>query len=177
MLPIGRRVPPAQLLIDLITSTWGRPAGIVCDRFRLDELRDAKVPCRVDSRVTRWSEASYDIRALRRAAQDGPFSIEQGSRSLLAASLSVALVKSDDAGQRSGWSKNPVNNTARDDVAAAVSPWSLAPFRDPSSGNRKPVRRSTWLSRVSHLSTRNIQLWRFFPCMFTSRYGRLLVWH
>ncbi len=55
----GLRVPPPSMLVELISKTWGQPASLICDRFRLDELRDAGVPCRVVPRVTRWSEASY----------------------------------------------------------------------------------------------------------------------
>ena len=116
----GRRVPSADLLISLITSTWGKPASIICDRFRLDELRDARVPCRVVPRVTRWSEASFDIRSLRAKVEDGPFSVDPGSRSLLEASLSVATVKSDDQGSVR-LVKRTSNNEARDDVAAAFT--------------------------------------------------------
>ena len=114
----GLRVPPARRLVDLIKSTWGRPASVVCDRFRLPELRDAQVPCAVIPRVTRWSESSFDIRALRARVKDGPFSISPDSKSLLAASLAVAMVKSDDAGSVR-LIKEGFNNTARDDVAAA----------------------------------------------------------
>ena len=104
--------------MQLISETWGRPAGLICDRFRLDELRDAGVPCRVVSRQARWSEASYDIRALRSRTKDGPFAVSQCSRSLLAASLAVAKVRNDDQGS-TRLVKNDTNNTARDDVAAA----------------------------------------------------------
>ena len=114
----GLRVPPTKMLMQLIKKTWGRPAGLICDRFRLDELRDAGVPCSVTARVTRWSEASYDIRALRSNTVDGPFSVAECSRSLLAASLSVAMVKNDDAGSFR-LMKRGHNNKARDDVAAA----------------------------------------------------------
>ena len=114
----GLRVPPTKMLMELIKKTWGRPAGLICDRFRLDELRDAGVPCSVTARVTRWSEASYDIRALRSNTVDGPFSVAECSRSLLAASLSVAMVKNDDAGSFR-LMKRGHNNKARDDVAAA----------------------------------------------------------
>ena len=116
----GLRVPPASLLVSLITETWGRPASLVCDRFRLDELRDARVPARVESRVTRWSEASYDIRSLRSHTKDGPFAIDPSSRPLLEASLSVAIVKNDDQGSVR-LVKKDTNNTSRDDVAAALT--------------------------------------------------------
>ena len=38
----GLRVPTAGQLVELITSTWGTPASLICDRFRLDELRDTR---------------------------------------------------------------------------------------------------------------------------------------
>ena len=49
-------------------------------------------------RVSRWSEAAFDIRSLRKLAADGPFTVAEPSRPLLAASLSVALVENDDQG-------------------------------------------------------------------------------
>ena len=49
-------------------------------------------------RVTRWSEASEDIRALRKMLADGPLACEESSRLLVAASLSAAMVKNDDQG-------------------------------------------------------------------------------
>ena len=33
-------------------------------------------------RITRWSEAAYDIRAVRSKVKDGPFSVAMESRSL-----------------------------------------------------------------------------------------------
>ena len=75
--------------------------------------------CRVIPRVTRWSEASEDIRALRSIAADGPLACEASSRDLIAASLSVSMVKNDDQGSVR-LTKNK-NNTARDDVAAALT--------------------------------------------------------
>ena len=115
---VGLRVPPAKMLMELIKKTWGRPSGLICDRFRIDELLDAEVPCRVIPRVTRWSESSFDIRALRSKTKDGPFAVAQCSRSLLAASLAVCTVKNDDAGSVR-LIKKGTNNTSRDDVAAA----------------------------------------------------------
>ena len=116
----GLRVPKPAQLVELITQKWGRPSRVVCDRFRLDELADAQVPCRLESRVTRWSEASYDIRALRKASQDGPFTVAPDSRALLEASLSVAIVRGDDQGSVR-LVKRTRNNESRDDVAAALT--------------------------------------------------------
>ena len=114
----GLRVPPTRLLMKLVKETWGQPASLICDRFRLAELHDAGVPCRVIPRVSRWSEASFDIRALRSKTKDGPFAVAKCSRSLLAASLAVAKVRNDDQGS-TRLVKRDTNNTARDDVAAA----------------------------------------------------------
>ena len=67
----------------------------------------------------RWSSAAEDIRALRRMAADGPLACEESSRALVAASLSAAMVVNDDQGN-TRLKKKGTNNTARDDVAAAL---------------------------------------------------------
>ena len=115
----GLRVQPPAQLVDAIRQEWGRPKVIVCDRFRLNELRDCSAGIPLEPRVTRWSDAASDIRALRKLARDGPLSVAEGSRLLLAASLSAAVVQSDDAGN-TRLVKRGTNNTARDDVAAAL---------------------------------------------------------
>ena len=69
----GLRVPPPRLLWERVRDAWGHPRMVLCDRFRLNELRDAvggRTP--LFPRRTRWSEASADIRALRHLAKDGP---------------------------------------------------------------------------------------------------------
>ena len=119
MLADGLRVPKATMLIDAIRQRWGVPEVIVCDRFRLDDLRDTNPGCRILPRVSRWSESSTDIRSLRRMAKDGPLSCEKASKRLLTASLAAALVANDDAGN-ARLIKRGSNNTARDDVAAAL---------------------------------------------------------
>ena len=118
----GKRVPPVGLLVREIYERWGRPARIICDRFRLAELQDEIGPSGpfIEPRQTRWSEASEDIRALRKMTKDGPLSVEKGSRSILQASLSVAFIKNDDQGSFRLVKKMPGNNTARDDAAAAL---------------------------------------------------------
>ena len=116
----GLRVQPPAHLVQAIRETWGPPGSIICDRFRLPELRDAAGPgVVIVPRVTRWSEASFDIRALRKCAADGPFAVAENSRPLVGASLAAALVKNDDQGSVR-LIKRGSHNTARDDVAAAL---------------------------------------------------------
>ena len=116
----GLRVPRPGQLLDMIRG-WN-PAVLVCDRHRVDELRDAGGRFRIAPRVTRWSEAAEDIRALRRYAADGPLSVEPGSRSLIAASLAVATIRSDDMGNFR-LVKGDSDNKSRDDTCSA---WVLA---------------------------------------------------
>lgn len=116
-----RRVPRVSVLVDKLMK-W-RPTSITCDRFRLAELEDAvaaRVP--VLPRGQRWSEASEDIRSLRRQALDGPLSVDESSRGLLAASLAAAKIESDQQGSLR-LIKSSRSNCGRDD---AVVSWVLA---------------------------------------------------
>ena len=113
-------MPSPATLVEWICDRWGIPARITCDRHRLGELQDAVGrTCPVEGRVTRWFEAATDIRSLRKGVRDGPFSIDKGSVDLVAASLSVAFIKSDDQGN-TRLAKDGKHNRARDDVAAAL---------------------------------------------------------
>ncbi len=113
----GLRVPPVGMLVELVAD-W-HPRGIVCDRFRLPELQDCNPPCPVKAINMLWSEQTQYVRALRREALDGSLSVAPGSRKLLTASLSVALVEHDTSGN-TRLKKRGTNNEARDDVAAAL---------------------------------------------------------
>ena len=116
----GLRVQPPAALWAMITEAWGKPLMVVLDRFRLAEFEDAvKRGARLEPRVSRWSEASFDIRALRQMALDGPLAVDEGSQALLATSLSQAMVKSDDQGNVR-LVKKGFNNTSRDDVAQGL---------------------------------------------------------
>ena len=116
----GLRVQPPAALWDMIRTTWGKPLMVVLDRFRLAEFEDAvKRGARLEPRVSRWSEASFDIRSLRQMALDGPLAVDVGSRQLLATSLSQAMVKSHDQGNVRLVKKGS-NNTSRDDVAQGL---------------------------------------------------------
>ena len=114
----GLRVQLVSQIADLIGEHWA-PRLVVADRFRAAELQDAVSFCEVSPRVSRWSEAAQDIRALRGFIKDGPFAIEGESAKLLTVSLAKAIVKSDDAGNTRLAKLDPSNSSARDDVAAA----------------------------------------------------------
>ena len=138
----GLRVPSPTQLFEWICETWGVPVKIVCDRHRLGELQDAvNRTCPVEGRVTRWFDAATDIRALRKGVRDGPFSIDEGSRALLIASLSVAYIKNDDQGN-TRLAKDGKHNRARDDAAAALL-LAAGAFERASSS---PVRKLSYAS-------------------------------
>ena len=129
----GLRVQKPAQLWDAIRERWGTPVSVICDRFRLADLQDAIGDvCPIEPRVTRWSEAAADVRALRQFAKDGPFTIAEPDRPLLAASLSVCQVKSDDQGNTR--IAKGSNNTARDDVGAALALAAGAYWRAENQG-------------------------------------------
>ena len=115
----GLRVQPPAQLAALITETWGRLAGIISDRFRINELADTGLTG-LEPRISRWSESSEDIRSLRKMAKDGPLSVDPGSAALIEDSLGVAMVANDNSGNVRPL-KRGSNNTSRDDVAFALT--------------------------------------------------------
>ena len=129
----GLRVVPPAALVDRIRA-WS-PGAIVCDRFRINELKDSTPPCPIFPRVVRYSEASFDIRSLRRAAKDGPLSVAPESRPLIEASLSVARVQHDDGGSIR-LRKDGTHNKSRDDVSAALVLAAGAAARMPARPRR-----------------------------------------
>ena len=97
----GLQVQPPKMVWEAITSTWGRPSVIICDRFRLAELQDAigrRGGVRLEPRVTRWSDAAFDIRALRKQSMDGPLAVE----GVFASSAGHQPVEGDGQERRSG---------------------------------------------------------------------------
>ena len=119
----GLRVPKVETLVKAMKAKWGAPRFIICDRFKLNALRDAVNGfCPIVDRVTRWSEATEDVGSIRRGVKDGPLTVAPCSQSLLLASLAVATVENDKQGS-CRLIKRGTNNEARDDVAVA---WTLA---------------------------------------------------
>ena len=133
----GLRVQPAAELWRAVREAWGAPEVVFCDRFRLAELRDVIGSTPIVPRVARWSEASEDIRATRKAAKDGPLACPPSSRPLLTASLAAAMVKNDDQGSVR-MVKRGTHNEGRDDVAAALMLACGALSRAPKP--RRPLR-------------------------------------
>ena len=136
----GLRVPPVALLMEWIKQSWGIPAAMVADRFRLNELRDCGMPCPLLARVTRWSESSEDIRALQKAARDGPLACPTASDALILESLVHAEVRADDAGSVRLVKRDGANNTGRDDVCAALTLAAGAAARRPAVVDRPAFR-------------------------------------
>ena len=138
----GMRVQPPSALWEAICDRWGVPVKIVCDRFRLNDLRDTVGnACKIEPRVTQWSSSSADIRALRKICRDGPLSVDPQSRNLLVVSMSAAYVENDNAGNVRLIKKGH-DNKARDDVAAAAV-LAAGAFERASSA---PVRKLSYAS-------------------------------
>lgn len=114
----GVNVPSPAILMAHVGLVW-RPRYVLADYFRVKELRDHQPGgVRLVPRRPLWSHAAEDIRALRRIAKDGPLACDPASRPLIEASLAVAKVENDKAGNVR--LVKSTNNTARDDVCAAL---------------------------------------------------------
>ena len=136
----GLRVQPVGQLWDAVVERWGFPCLVLCDRFRLPELQEViGTGAPIEPRVSRWSEAAFDIRALRKLVKDGPMVVSEDSRLLVAASLMVAHVKNDDQGSFR-LVKRDHNNASRDDVAAALALVAGAYERSPKPSETVEVR-------------------------------------
>ena len=116
-----RHIPRVSVVADEVMRRWPGAVFAICDRFRLPELLDAFAGrVRIIPRVTQWSEASADIRALRGLALDGELSIHPDSRALLRIALAAASVQNDTSGN-SRLIKSGSNQTGRDDAALALT--------------------------------------------------------
>ena len=115
----GLRVPTAADVHSAAADAWGRPELLLSDLMRSAEVKDAVNGTPYSIRRGRWSEATEDINALRRLVEDGPLAVAENSRPLLAASLAVTTVKPEHEHGTMRLVKSR-NNTARDDVAAAL---------------------------------------------------------
>ena len=112
----GLRVPGPDLLMNAVRSRWGQPAAISCDYFMVNSLRDVAGGVTIEGRRALWSQASEDVRALRKAA----LAVSAESRALLTASLAASMVQNDTSGNTRLVKRSPTNNCGRDNVAAAL---------------------------------------------------------
>ena len=75
LLVLGQRVADAGGLVTAAVSRWGVPAALVCDRYRLAELREVLAglswSCPLVTRGQGWRDGSEDVRAFQAAALRG----------------------------------------------------------------------------------------------------------
>ena len=137
-------IPRASLLVAEILRRWPRLRFVVCDRFRLSDLLDAfGGRATVVPRVTRWSEAAADIRAVRQMALDGGLSVDPRARALMRIALAAAVVQHDTSGN-SRLVKKGTNSCGRDDPAHAfvLACGALSRLRESSPPVLRIVRRA-----------------------------------
>ena len=116
----GRRTADPETLINHLVGVGIRPETIYCDRFLIGRLRDAVAGrWQIVERVTRWSEATEDIAALRRLVLDGPLSIVPECRALARVSFGQAVVRGDDQGSVRLVKRR--HGRSRDDVAVCAT--------------------------------------------------------
>ena len=114
----GLRVTtPGAAIAEIDRRGWN-PKIIVCDFFKLADLRDAtKLPLR--PRRQRWSEASFDIGALRQLALDGDLSVDPEAVHVLSVSLGATGVERDTSANMR-LSRDSSGHRRRDDLAAGL---------------------------------------------------------
>ena len=123
----GKRIPNIQQLFEQAEARFGgRPDAILCDRWRVDELKDALddpswQAVRLIVRGQGFKDGSEDVRAWRRACAERKVN-PVGPATLLTAALAEAVTVCDPSGNEKlakdaegGRRKN-----SRDDVAAAA---------------------------------------------------------
>ena len=147
----GRRVSDIEGLLGEARERWGRPAALVCDRWREAELRDVLdrvrfPPAAITVRGMGYLDGGADVRAFR-AAVLGDF-VRPASSLLLTAALAEARVATDPAGN-SKLAKNVEGgrrSKARDDAAAAAVLAVAAGWRQWHSKPTRPRSRRTALA-------------------------------
>ena len=119
------RVSDVKALLGEVWERWGRPAAIVCDRWREGELRDALAalrwpPAALVTRGQGFKDGGEDVRDFRAAFAGGEVTPVESL--LLASAISEARTVSDPAGNSKLSKKNEGGRRqlARDDAAAAA---------------------------------------------------------
>ena len=126
----GKRIPDIAELLNEAESRFGRPSAIVCDRWRVSELKDELDGAGQSSRWSRiplilrgqgYKDGAEAVRAWRRACIDRKI-YPAGKCILLTYGLSEAVTMSDPAGNEKLAKNNEAGRRAlsRDDVVAAA---------------------------------------------------------
>ena len=149
LLILGSRVVPPPRLAEAALDRWGRPAVVVADRFKANELRDALdaagfPPAGFTERGTGWKDGSEDVRRFQGRALRGGIRLSPSLllRSAFAEAVLVhsaagdpKLAKETEAGRRA---------RARDDAAAAailaVAEGDRQDAGPPAPAKRRPLR-------------------------------------
>ena len=144
----GVKVHDPRSLLDEVWTRWGKPAAVVCDRWRILELREALRSLRwpvvqLVERGQGYKDGGEDVRTFRRAFLEGK--VTPTASLLLAAAVSEARTISDPAGnsklanQRQG-----KRSGGRDDAAAAaILAVSLGHRKRSKIGSGQPAFRSS----------------------------------
>ena len=122
----GRRVNDPGRLLRRCLTLWGRPEAIVCDRYRVNELRDilgaARFPIGSDLvvRGMGWKDGAADVRGFRAAVLSDRVIPEASV--LMASAISKARTVGDPAGnwKLAKWTAGGRRAKSRDDAAAAA---------------------------------------------------------
>ena len=120
----GEHTSDIPELLRVALARFGRPSRLVCDRYRIGDLKEAcekaKIPItRIVERGMGFRDGSEDVRYFRRACLDG--SVVPVRSLLLRSAMSAARTVSDPAGNaklaKTGEGKRA---GARDDAVAAA---------------------------------------------------------
>ena len=144
----GLRVADIGALLTEALTRWGRPAAVVCDRWREAELTDHLDALRFPAAalVTRgqgYRDGAQDVRDFRRAVLGDL--VRPSESLLLTAAMAEARVTSDPAGNSklSKGSEGGRRSRARDDAAAAAILAVAAGYREWHAAPKKQRRRRT----------------------------------
>ena len=125
LLIAGRRTSDLSALLQETVRRWGRASALVCDTYRVKDLKDAledvrypRVPLTV--RRMGFGDGSEDLRLFRRACLDGKVKPERSL--LLRSAMGEARVTFDNSGNSRLAKKveGGRRHRARDDAAAAA---------------------------------------------------------
>ena len=131
----GRRVADTSALLTEALTRWGRPAAVVCDRWRAAELTEQLEAMRFPKaalviRGAGYRDGGQDVRDFRRAVLGDL--VRPSESLLLTAAMAEARVTSDPAGNaklaKSG--EGGRRSRARDDAAAAAILAVAAGYRE-----------------------------------------------